>query len=390
MAPVETGDEAGHKGQRIPGVDILRGLALFGVLEVNLLTDFRVPLLSYLEKFHTHAGAANEAVDWVVGLALESKFLALFSLLFGAGLALQIEARGGQPRGAVAGFVLRRCAVLLALGLVHHTLVWNGDILALYGALGLALAPLLLGPRWLVLPGAAALALVSMIFQPDWLPHGARAQAEIDEALRVYAGGDLGEILGYRLHESRVLIVPLLVSVSPRVASLLLLGAWASRRGLLRGSEGSGRLLGGVALVALPLGAVSTALQAHAATFRWSLGAFGGPVGYLATAGMGVGYGAALLLALRSARLRAWLSPVASLGRLSLSMYLLQSLVFVLVFQKMGQIGRHGPAPVALFGVAVYALQVALAVVWLRRFRQGPFEALWRRLGARTARESLG
>src|SRR5262245_41607445 len=106
---------------RIDAIDAVRGAALFGVLVVNVLTAFRV---SFFEQFLPApiSPGLDGAVEKLVAFAFEEKFFSLFSLLFGVGLAIQLErfSRGGRP----FYFLTRRLLALLAFGLVHLLLIW--------------------------------------------------------------------------------------------------------------------------------------------------------------------------------------------------------------------------------------------------------------------------
>lgn len=89
----------GTPTERDPAIDALRGLALLGIVLVNLLTEFRVPFLEYLQRFHTDQGAASHAVDWIVGVAIEQKAFAVMSTLFGVGIGAMSERLGARgPR----------------------------------------------------------------------------------------------------------------------------------------------------------------------------------------------------------------------------------------------------------------------------------------------------
>src|SRR4051812_6643910 len=113
--------------QRLSNLDVLRAVALLGVLLVNLLTEFRVSIFEQF--FPASAGStADLAVDRFVELAIEFKAFILFSFLFGVGLAIQFDRCQRAGRG-FAGHVARRFGSLLVIGLLHLTLLWNGDIL---------------------------------------------------------------------------------------------------------------------------------------------------------------------------------------------------------------------------------------------------------------------
>lgn len=102
------------RAERIAALDVLRGVALLGVLLVNLLSDFRIPLSEHILTFHP--GHANRVVDVLVASLLEFKAFALFSLSFGAGVA--VLAKRASSRGVdVPRFLARRFLILLALGL---------------------------------------------------------------------------------------------------------------------------------------------------------------------------------------------------------------------------------------------------------------------------------
>src|SRR5437879_3157462 len=113
--------------ERLRSIDIVRGLALFGVLTVNLVTEFRVSIFEQFVAQPQSANLIDRLAKGFVALMLESKAFVLFSFLFGVSLAIQHErfAALEHPRRRL----IRRLAVLLAFGLAHALLLWNGDIL---------------------------------------------------------------------------------------------------------------------------------------------------------------------------------------------------------------------------------------------------------------------
>src|SRR3954467_13298144 len=139
--------------QRIEAIDVLRGLALLGVIAINVVFEFRV---DFFEQFLPASGslpAIDQALKRFLVPAVELKAFALFSLLFGAGLAIQFDRLANHPRRTM--LLLRRLAVLLVIGAVHLVLIWNGDILVEYALAGFAVLPLLFAPRRLALAAAA-------------------------------------------------------------------------------------------------------------------------------------------------------------------------------------------------------------------------------------------
>src|ERR1700688_2367356 len=128
--------------ERVRTIDIIRGLALFGVLIVNILSDFRVPLLEHFQRPFADSHGVDRLVEVLAAGLLEFKALTIFSFLFGVGVAIQLE-RATSRNITARYFLLRRFAWLFVLGIAHLFLLWNGDILTLYAICGLLLIPLI-------------------------------------------------------------------------------------------------------------------------------------------------------------------------------------------------------------------------------------------------------
>ena len=357
---------------RIEDLDVLRGLALFGVAVVNATTIFRVSLFLVLERFHTDPDPASHAVDWVVGLALESKAFAIFSLLFGVGLGIFRE-RSGMPR------LVRRLIVLLAVGLVHMLLVWNGDILTAYALVGLSVLPFLgrKSALWIALAIGAVYGLVPF---PDILPHGAEVTQHALDANAAYGSGSWSTVLAFRTFETRRFIVPLLAETAPRIGALFLLGDWAWRRGIFRAPARHLRLLRATCMTGLLLGGGATAVDAYYAWFGLPFGIFVRAATAFANIPLALGYAAGVLLLLQRPAWRRILTRFGPIGRMALTSYLAQSLVFTALFYGGRLFGKLTSAESTVVAVAVYALQVVVSDRWLRRYHFGPFEWAWRAL----------
>src|SRR5262249_23277418 len=136
---------------RIDSIDALRGVALLGVLAINVVTEFRVSIFEQFFPAREPALLIDRVVERVLMLAVDLKAFALFSLLFGLGLAIQFEHLATSPRRT--SLLCRRLIVLLVFGLIHLCLIWNGDILTEYALAGLIVLPFLYGPRWLLMFG---------------------------------------------------------------------------------------------------------------------------------------------------------------------------------------------------------------------------------------------
>jgi uncharacterized protein len=158
-APIE-------ESERYTSLDLVRGVALFGVLIVNLLYFFRVPLFAHILQFHSHPGQINHAIDLLVGEFVEFKAFGLFALTFGIGVAIQAER--AKLRGIVFElFLFKRFLILLIFGMAHMVLVSNVDILTLYAVCALLMIVTLRLPAPVL--GLSGLALILPPEGPLWM-----------------------------------------------------------------------------------------------------------------------------------------------------------------------------------------------------------------------------
>ena len=129
---------AGPEQDRIELLDALRGFALFGILLANILYWSGWELVTAAER-QAMAPPAQQLWQYRFHhLLVDGKFYTLFSFLFGVGFAIQLDRL--ERRGADGLRIYRkRALVLLAIGLIHSLLIWDGDILTLYALLGLLL-----------------------------------------------------------------------------------------------------------------------------------------------------------------------------------------------------------------------------------------------------------
>jgi len=346
---------------RLVELDILRGLALFGVMAINLVFEFRVSIFEQFLPLNEIASPLDRAVEAFLDRAITLKAFALFSLLFGAGLAIQFERLPVKRRVVL---LLRRLVVLLAIGLLHMTLIWNGDILTEYALAGLLALPFLFGPTWLLATSGLlflGLYLTPYLSQLVPLPDTSSMAHHVLDARSVYATGSFSEVLSFRLGELRA-IAPLHVWIFPRTIALFLLGAFIWRTGVVQRASDNRWILFGVALAAVMV----------------TIGAGR----ELATVTLAFAYGASIIgLASTQpgSKLLGWAAP---LGRMAFTNYLVQSLIFSWVFYGygFGLFGQVAASAALAFGVVVYVVQVFFSRWWLLRYSFGPVEWLWRTL----------
>jgi uncharacterized protein len=345
---------------RLASIDVLRGLALFGVMAINVVFAFRVSLF---EQFLPSVGTLpplDRVVQTVLRWAVDLKAFALFSFLFGVGLAIQFDR---LPSNRRAVLLVRRLTILLAIGLAHLLLIWNGDILTEYAVAGFVVLPFLWTPRWFLAATSLLLLGVYVIVPPlVRLPDPVWMAGHVIQARQTYGSGGFLDVLKFGIGELGA-IAPLHVAIFPRTLGLFLVGAAVWRTDLLQHAPRHRVLLFAMACVGL---VVTIAVADNA----------------LAQITLALSY-AALIIGLMTTRvgsgLFGWAKP---LGRMALTNYLMQSLIFGWVFYGygLGLFGKVGVASALTFGTFVYIGQAIFSAWWLKGHNFGPVEWLWRKL----------
>jgi uncharacterized protein len=388
------------ESERLHHLDVLRGVALFGILLVNF-EYFGRPITALVLGPDAALTGVSQWVDGLIAVFAEGKFYALFSLLFGAGFTLLMH-RAEASHRPFRSLYLRRLAVLLAFGFGHAVLLWPGDILFVYALIALLMlllfsrTPTSRLPKWamvfLLLPPAVNWLFAGLLGLAAFDPGAARqiaagfeqqdatVRASIAEAAGAYASGSYVEVVGQRLADFAMLLswAPFWI---PPVLGFFLLGRWLIASGrLLDPTVHAGFFLAASRLgvgLGLPLSALGYWLMLDQPLHT--------PSSLLAEASTVLAGGAALLafgylgLVIRHARALHWLAPA---GRMALSNYLLQSLFWTTLFYGYGfglwgQLSRAAQLPLAIL---FFAGQLLLSHWWLARFRFGPAEWLWRSL----------
>mgnify|MGYP002784515313 CR=1 FL=1 len=393
--------------ERLALLDAIRGAALGGILLANLMSFFGADLLSAEARRAMAWGDAGEGVLFAVNWLVEGKFYSIFSMLLGVGFVLQADraVRRGEPRDRFDRFFRRRMTVLIAIGLTHMFALWSGDILTLYGILGLAL------PSLARLRGPARVGTIALLFAIPTLTHAAVIAchgtcdprppfAAIGAAVRSATGLEgvaaidafaRGPAADYWAWNSAFAVArpgTYLQSGRPaKVLGLFLLGVWLAQTILPR-LAAHRRALIATLVVGGVVGSIASAdyasiKAATGSTFLPSAVGLRQTVAYtLGTTPLALAYLAAAALAWAHAPgLRRALQWFVPLGRMALSVYVTQTLLQLLLFAAPGA-GLAGRIPFVFLPVvaaAVLSTQRACCVWWLQRHTHGPAEWLWRR-----------
>ena len=380
-------------------------MAILGILLINMQLFFSPMSLMMLGR-DWWPGLADQVVKVLLQFFAQGKFYTLFSLLFGLGMAIQMQRAEARGR-SFPGFFSRRLFWLLVIGLVHAFLIWFGDILGQYALLGFAL--LLFRRRkdttlvvWIVVLMLVPLILFGGLFglmelarlNPEAAAEIERQIAEgnqanlalAEEARDVYAAGGYAEILSVRAREVG-LIYRFLLFGGPGILAMFLIGFLLGRRGFFRDLET--RLPGLLRWTPVLLVVGVAANAAVVVTHRFVNPMEPSPLMMLQQAGFLLGgpsfcllYVAGLASLYRRERWRRRLRWLAPVGRMALTNYLTHSIVFTTMANSYG-LGLYGRISFTVglgMTLAIYAAQIGLSRWWLRRFRFGPAEWLWRSL----------
>lgn len=380
---------------RIWILDMLRGWAVLGILAVNAVS-FAWPMQVMMSEGLPpgHSGGLDLRAFWVVDVFFSDKFRTLFSMLFGVSVFLV----GGEVRNEDRSQLLvRRLLWLGVFGLIHGLAIWYGDILLHYAYCGLlmmlmrswsARRLLLIGgsvtAMWGLMIAATYLAMAHL--PPDIADQFKQGRPEVTPeavatAVQAYLGsGPLAPWLqnakGWlALQGASMVLIPVTVP-------LMMIGLGLFKSGWLSGRAP----LWTYVLVAIVGGANLAAF----AQYRW-LDLIAGaedPTRGLGEALSGFAilitlFYASVLILLTRLGLKILTAPLAPVGRMAFTNYLSQSLIMASLFYlpwgpKL--MGQFGPAKLLMVVAAIWLLQLIWSPIWLRVFRMGPLEWLWRSL----------
>lgn len=392
-------------GQRIQILDTLRGFAIFGILMVNMLW-MSAPVGISLTDYSLWNSPTDRTVEFLISFLFEGKFYVLFSMLFGYGfwLFLQKTNNGASPVKVYAW----RLILLILFGAAHIVLLWPGDILFIYGFLGLFLLLFRNKSNRGLFKWALALLIIPLVLLTGLAllfhlgmsnPHAAEAiesamedqnavfVALIENALKIYPTGTFSEIVSIRLEEYTTLLTGAIIMFYPNVLAMFLLGFYAGKKQLLKEVTTHLPFFRKMAVWGLSTGLLAGLAYAYfkmetdlgTPTFEsvlaMALNAFGGPL-------LSLGYVSTILLLIHTERMKRCAKWLASVGRMALSNYLMHSIIAALLFHSYG-FALYGKVSIwqgALLSLAIFAIQIPLSIAWLNYFRFGPFEWLWRSL----------
>ena len=390
--------------ERLGSLDLLRGFAVLGILVMNIQSFAMVDPTYSNPTVSGDLAGVNFAVWAASHVLADSKFMALFSMLFGAGMVLfcrRVEQRGGRPARTHA----RRTFFLLLFGILHAYLLWSGDILVWYSfSAWIAYLFWRVRPGWLLFwalllfgvgTGIYAFSQLTIPYWPKEAIDGYAVYWDpppelLQQRLEAYRGGWLAQ-MSDRVPTSSTMHTLVYITYGLwRTLGMMLLGM-AFMKWRILSAERSDRFYVVWSTVGLMVGLPVIGYGAyqnfaHGWAMKYSM--FAGTLpNYWGSILVAIAYVSVIMLVYKNGKLRGFQRLLAPVGRMAFTSYILQTLLCTTIFFGHG-FGLYGRVPrfgQALVVVGVWAVVVAFANGWLARHRYGPLEWLWRSLtyGAR-------
>ncbi len=393
-----------HSNDRVWLMDSLRGFAILGIFIANLSSGF-----SFYNPTEPHSGALfhrfdNSLLFWQ-HLFIEGKFYSIFSLLFGWGIALQLqrlESKVAKP----ASLLRRRLFIMLLLGLAHLILIWIGDIVALYAMVGFILIAI---RNWKT--KTLFILAISLILSPILLyylkmtwpvlnaPAGILFQTggRIDELLSGTKGGKgFKEVVqhGTYIEQVKLHIAGFFFRYGDlffqsrivKVLGVFILGFLLGRNKRYLYFLERKQLLVWIAVLGFTIGFPANYLLAgymenSDAYYDLKIEGWYQTIAYaFGVVPFALAYTATFFLLSRTKRGAAVLSVLRPVGKMAFTNYITHSVIGTILFTGVGfgMMGQVGPVICLLLALIVFALQIILSTVWLAYFEFGPIEWLWR------------
>ena len=378
---------------RILSIDIIRGVAVLGILIMNI-QSFAMVSAAYLNPAAFGDLSGTNKTIWILSHVLaDQKFLSIFSMLFGIGILLfsdSIEKKGYRP----VRFYYRRLFWLFSFGLIHGYLFWHGDILVAYAVCG-ALAFLFRKLSPLVLIALAAIIFFIPAFnywlfgssmemwpaeavenlKTSWAPSYEVIQKEITALT-----GGVASQLKWRIPETfKMQTFIFLIWMGWRAFAMMLLGMALFKLGIF--SVGfSKKFYSVAALSALLIGYLLILIGVNKNfDADWSVEYsmfFGSLWNYFGSLFVALGYLAIMMLLTKYFKMRL----LSKVGKMAFTNYLLMTIICTFFFYAMGYFGQVERQGQIFMVLLVWGVLLIFSWLWLKYFNFGPAEWLWRYL----------
>ncbi|WP_219374971.1 DUF418 domain-containing protein [Bacillus mycoides] len=370
--------------QRVEAVDAIRGFALFGILLVNM-TLIQFGFFSS-EKPTYIFEKLDESANWFIQFFGTQNFISLFSFLFGLSIILLQKSIIAKGKKFFPTYI-RRISILLLLGYIHGTFVWEGDILFAYGIVGIFLMMFInRKPKTLLIWASILLALIMLAsYQSESTSNPYDDFAPYTEKEhKVHETGSYMDHVNFRLTENPFdymgingvfglvfISIFAIIFMSP----LFLLGMYVGKKGWLFEVD---QHIPAVKKIWLITGIFSFTIKILAMFLKH-------PIlimlqDSLTPVTMTFFYGSTIILLFHYKKVARLLTYMANMGKMSVSNYLAQSIIATTIFYAygFGLYGKIGYFFGILLTIGIYTIQLFVSTYWLQKYRMGPVEYVWR------------
>jgi len=386
--------------KRIISLDILRGFAVLGILIMNI-QSFAMPSAAYINPTAFENLEDINFYVWVLShVFANQKFMAIFSMLFGAGIIL-ISQKARKEHLRSGNLQYRRLFWLLIIGIFHAYLLWYGDILVAYAICGFFMfafrgkkkAYLFRAGVIFLLVGSALKILFAYsipFWEPGqfealrneiWSPDGTTIAQEID----YYTSNWERQMLRRAPDAFAMQTTVFLSDTFWRVSGLMLLGMALYKKGVLSAKQSkkylSKMIIGGLC-IGLPLVVGGVIMDFN---YKWDFEMgfyYLSQFNYWGSVLMAFGY-IGLVALLCKISTRGFIAKrLADVGQMALTNYLMQSIICTYIFygHGLGLFGDLDRSAQAVAVLMIWIFQIVFSTIWLSYFQYGPFEWLWRSL----------
>lgn len=382
---------------RIISLDVLRGVAVLGILIINM-QSFAMIEAAYLNPTAYGDLTGLNKWAWILSFVFgDQKFMTIFSIMFGAGIVMMAE-RVASRNQSPASIHYRRMLGLFLIGMLHAYLFWHGDILVAYAiCASLAFFFRKLAPAKLAVFGLILIAVASGLYflfgwSMQFWPPEALAQnlamwrpgpEIIAKEITALQGSWVAQMAQRVPASLKFQTFVFLIWTGWRAGGLMLIGMALYKWGVLT-AERSPRfyrvMLAAGLLVGLPV-VIYGVVRNFAAGWAYEYSMFfGWQFNYWGSLFVSLAYVAAVMLICKSGMLTSVTRRLAAVGRTALSCYLLQTLIATTIFygHGLGLFGTVERTWQLMLVVAIWLVLLIVAPLWLRHFRFGPVEWLWR------------
>jgi len=382
-----------NPSERISQIDILRGFALFGILLVNVF-GYNSSFFDFNGFYQTFEDPLNSTVyNLVIGFGAD-KFIFIFSFLFGLGFSIMYLKYCADERDFFRVY-LRRLLVLMMFGIIHIVFFWAGDILFSYSVMGIIL---LLSRK--LRSGILLFLSIFLYFFPiiyiafesifPFLPSALKSVTELKmpEVIDIYSCGSYWDIFKLRIHEYLAFRNINLVYYAPKVLSLFIFGFLFYKHKYLNRINSSKTYYFALFVIFLSIGIllnlfteniVNSLANPETNPFYTAIYM---AVFEITNIFLGLGYILFILILSQIPISKTILNPLKYVGRMALTNYLMQSVIFTTIMYAygFGYFGSIEPWQLVIFAVAVFSIQTIYSRFWLKKFKFGPMEWIWRKI----------